>query len=453
MMRRHAGDLSQISVRLCGGCLRAPQRSCSIAAWLPENPVAQGGLWVGAAGLAVAALRKAATAGLVAARRRAVVTAHVESRDDVYRWLMAWLARRPCAAEGPDFTVAATPAGPAERGASPVRCVPAPGSHLLHYRGAWLLLEREQAELRAGASAAPGQPRVPETLRLSCLRPHRDRLFALIAEAREQWLDEERGRLSVHHHDLYGNWERATPRRSRPLASVVLPGGLRESLLKDAEEFLGAEEWYAARGIPYRRGYLLHGPPGTGKSSFVAALCAHLSLPVYVLSLSAAELTDERLLELLVQMPQRSAVLCEDIDAAFAGREGTTRLSFSGLLNALDGVGAPEGRILFVTTNHPDRVDPALLRPGRVDVSAEFPLLGPQAAADMVTNFYAAAPEGPRAAAAEAVARCVRLLAEADPAGSAGVSPAALQGVMLAHKRDPAAGAAAFAARHCAAGC
>lgn len=74
-------------------------------------------------------------------------------------------------------------------------------------------------------------------------------------------------------------------------------------------------------GIPYRRGYLLHGPPGCGKSSYITALAGELERGICVLNLSERGLTDDRLNHLLAVAPQQTIVLLEDIDAAFSSRE------------------------------------------------------------------------------------------------------------------------------------
>ena len=91
-------------------------------------------------------------------------------------------------------------------------------------------------------------------------------------------------------------------------------------LVTDVEKFLNGSRWYYDRGIPYRRGYLLHGPPGSGKTSFVLALAGHLDFNICVLSLSDSGMTDDRLNHLLTQAPPRSIILLEDIDAAFNHR-------------------------------------------------------------------------------------------------------------------------------------
>ena len=132
------------------------------------------------------------------------------------------------------------------------------------------------------------------------------------------------------------------------------------------------------RGIPYRRGYLLHGPPGGGKTSFITALAGELGYDICVLNLGEAGLTDDRLAHGLSNLPPRSIALLEDIDAAFTQREASDHsqsrsyVTFSGLLNALDGVSAGEERVTFMTTNHLTRLDPALVRPGRADVLQEI---------------------------------------------------------------------------------
>ncbi|VDO53640.1 unnamed protein product [Onchocerca flexuosa] len=171
-------------------------------------------------------------------------------------------------------------------------------------------------------------------------------------------------------------WRRfGTPMRKRPLTSVVLDDGVANSIVNDFQE-------YTERGIPYRRGYLFYGPPGSGKSSFIAALASYFGYSVCMLSLSERTLDDDRLNHLLNTPPPYSVVVLEDVDAAFGSRddpvqsakayEGLTRVTFSGLLNAIDGVASADERILFMTTNHIDRLDPALIRPGRVDVKQYF---------------------------------------------------------------------------------
>ena len=117
-----------------------------------------------------------------------------------------------------------------------------------------------------------------------------------------------------------GSWRLCTRRSPRPLSSVVLTDPqLAASLLADAQEFLDSEPWYAQRGIPYRRVYLLHGPPGTGKTSFVTALAGELRLSIYMVLLSSPRLTDEMLTDLLSEAAPRSILLLEDVDSIFAG--------------------------------------------------------------------------------------------------------------------------------------
>ena len=172
------------------------------------------------------------------------------------------------------------------------------------------------------------------------------------------------------------------PRRVRELDSVVLPHGKRDEIVHDVHRFLSRSAWYAKRGIPYRRGYLLHGAPGSGKTSFITALAGHLDFHICLLNLAERGMTDDKLTHLMSNAPERSILLLEDIDAAFLGRTATSQerqpdgyqpnVTFSGLLNALDGVASGESRIIFMTTNHLERLDPALIRPGRVDIICEL---------------------------------------------------------------------------------
>jgi len=122
---------------------------------------------------------------------------------------------------------------------------------------------------------------------------------------------------------------------------------------------------------------LLYGPPGTGKTSFTQAIAGAKNFNLCYVNLSKKDLNDESFNRMLQEAPTKSILLLEDIDALFdEQREGgelhSGDLTFSGFINALDGVRSQEGQILFMTTNHREKLNPALLRPGRTDYEVEL---------------------------------------------------------------------------------
>jgi len=216
-----------------------------------------------------------------------------------------------------------------------------------------------------------------ETVQLTTFGKQKTLFVDILESARQMALSEVSGKTLMY--TVIGTeWRQfGHPRQRRPLNSVVLDAGVGEGIVQDVTEFVNSVSWYRDRGIPYRRGYLLHGPPGCGKTSFITALAGELEYSICVLNLSDRSMSDDRLQHRLADAPENSIILLEDIDAAFVSREdssvsdaaykGLNRLTFSGLLNAIDGVTSTEGRIVFMTTNYLDRLDPALIRPGRVD--------------------------------------------------------------------------------------
>lgn len=128
------------------------------------------------------------------------------------------------------------------------------------------------------------------------------------------------------------------------------------------------------------------------------ALAGALDYNICIINLSENIMTDDRLQYLFSVVPERSFILLEDIDAAFASRSQPTsqqqgaaasqKVTFSGLLNAIDGIASSEERIIFMTTNHIERLDPALLRPGRVDVQQYFGNVTLFQASKMFLQFY-----------------------------------------------------------------
>jgi chaperone BCS1 len=210
----------------------------------------------------------------------------------------------------------------------------------------------------------------------------------LMKEMKRVYVLAKRDFIALHHSDVSPQramWTNDRDVACRSLDSLSLPNGLCEEALRDLAAFRQGYEFYRGR-IPYRRGWLLEGPPGNGKSSFVLAIASHLHSDIYHLSLNNRGLDDAALKRLLVGEDLDAApriFVLEDIDCLFANRaplaeddtdsdNNTSRVTFSGLLNALDGVGSPENTLIIMTTNYPERLDAALIRPGRVDRRFRF---------------------------------------------------------------------------------
>lgn len=138
-----------------------------------------------------------------------------------------------------------------------------------------------------------------------------------------------------------GGWSKAVTKQARAVESVILDDTTAESIIRDATDFLGSADWYQTHGVPYRRGYLLYGPPGCGKTSFAQVLAGALKLDLCMLTLSDPSLDDQSLAECFRDAPQHALILLEDVDAVFHHREAQgqnkSQVTFSGLLNAIDG--------------------------------------------------------------------------------------------------------------------
>ncbi|KAJ3437714.1 putative atpase [Anaeramoeba flamelloides] len=190
------------------------------------------------------------------------------------------------------------------------------------------------------------------------------------------------------------SWDKDTS-NTKPIKMdfVILPEGNSDGIVDDCKKFLKRQKVYERLGIPFRRGYLFYGPPGCGKTTTVRALAGELNIPICIMSLSNGELNDDGLLNLINKAPRPCIMLLEDVDSCFVQREASekkdqNRVSFSGLLNCLDGIGSQEGRLFFLTTNHIDRLSPALIRPGRVDQKIFFPLAQKPQTERLFLKFY-----------------------------------------------------------------
>ena len=176
-----------------------------------------------------------------------------------------------------------------------------------------------------------------------------------------------------------------------------------DDLVRDIETFARRGEWYAKRGIPYKRGYMFYGPPGTGKSTTVRVLMSKLGYSIATINLSCPMITDAWFEHLIKTLPHRCVLLIEDVDSLFPEPElsihgkvvkktrtmaAAKGVSFNGFINALDGVAVRTGLLYFLSTNHFERLDPALLRDGRCDVRHEIGFAGVTQIERIVSNFF-----------------------------------------------------------------
>jgi chaperone BCS1 len=310
--------------------------------FLDGNPYFSAGFGLGILGTGLAALRGAGKAAMTMAQRHLLVTLEVTSKDKAYPWVLQWLttqAQRSRSSVSQHITVDTVTQRLANgKSATRFEFTPCPGRHVMWYEGRVLVVDRVREQ--ATVDLHTGQPW--ECVKLTAIGNGRELFQSFLAEAQAHAAAKQEATTIV-----YTNWGTewrpfGTPRRRRPLHSVVLDDGIAEHVLTDVREFVASTQWYIDRGIPYRRGYLMHGPPGCGKSSFVAALAGELGYDICILNLSDAGLTDDRLAHALSTTPPSSLVLLEDVDAAFVYRDPKDRRSshvtFSGLLNALDGV-------------------------------------------------------------------------------------------------------------------
>ncbi|KAI8945028.1 P-loop containing nucleoside triphosphate hydrolase protein [Xylaria longipes] len=389
-------------------------------------------------------------------------TIHISSTDDIYVHLMTWLSRQPkmvnsralmaetvskTAWEDEDeSTVARDRSGlylnfsNQEARATP-QYIPAIGLHNFWWKGQYFRLHRKKESVfEDGSNGGISTFKDKEDLIISCLWRSPEPIKELLAHAKEQYYCDHQARTIVKRPNPQfmrrgrNNWQQVANRPVRDMKTVVLDQQQKLLVLADMNEYLhpATPRWYANRGIPLRRGYLFHGPPGTGKTSLSFALAGVFGLDIHVISLLEPTLTEEDLSSLFSSLPRRCVVLLEDIDTAGLRRpadelraaERTGRnekehsrkdetpqtttndikelakvlkketedqkkgISLSGLLNAIDGVASHEGRVLIMTTNVPESLDDALIRPGRVDLQVEFTYATKEQAKELFIRMY-----------------------------------------------------------------
>lgn len=207
------------------------------------------------------------------------------------------------------------------------------------------------------------------------------------------------------------NWSHNNFRCKTRISNVILQNRAEMDIEKDVHTFLHSKDLYNQHGKTWKRGYLFYGPPGTGKTTLVKGIATKTQYNIYNVKLSRFK-SDENMENLFREIPSKSIVLFEDVDCMgnlthkrdpniTERNESETDLanvtrknkpvgekpSLSTLLNFIDGINSPEGIIIIMTTNHMEKLDPALLRDGRIDMRVHLKLCTKQQIIDLVENF------------------------------------------------------------------
>lgn len=293
--------------------------------------------------------------------------------------------------------------------------------------------------------------KLPKRHRLTLLTPYLDHV-ANKAEEFERVSRERRLFTNNGHGSYESGWSAVPFRHPSTFETLALDRDQKQQLMDDLKAFSEGKEFYHKIGRAWKRGYFLHGPPGSGKSSLIAAMANFLHYDVYDLELTKVSDNSE-LRALLIQTSNRSIIVIEDIDCSIdltvtgdrlmsssAVHKNTTRhhtvdnngeidngrVTLSGLLNFTDGLWSccGEERIIVFTTNHKDNVDPALVRCGRMDVHVNLGTCGMHAFKALVKNYL----ELDSHALFDVVESCIR--------SGGGLTPAQIGEILLRNRRD-----------------
>lgn len=187
----------------------------------------------------------------------------------------------------------------------------------------------------------------------------------------------------------YGNWEQTDFINKKKLDTIFLPEKQLETIINEVEIFNNNSEKYEELCVPHCSIFLFYGIPGSGKTSLIHAIASHFNFNIATF-VFGKDVDDRIAKKALQKIPENTMLVIEDIDCLFGSRkpcdEHRNDVTFSGLLNILDGINHVKDLLIFVTTNHIDKLDPALKR--RVHHFVKFDYATKKQKQDMILKYF-----------------------------------------------------------------
>lgn len=242
------------------------------------------------------------------------------------------------------------------------------GVHIVFYKKQLLFIHYEK-----GADSI--SERVKETIIITKFGRSKNLFEEFIKEI--DLKNEDKNKLKLYKMD--DGWYYCNKFPKRNLNTIFIEKQKKDLIVNNIKKFIEKESWYVEKGIPYQYGILLHGSPGTGKTSLIKALASELNYNIYYLSPSKLGNIEKA----ITTCSNNSIVVIEDIDTNKVIHKRNKKkseesellsflqINFSDILNSIDGLSNVHGRILICTTNHLNHLDQALIRPGRFDLLIE----------------------------------------------------------------------------------
>ena len=352
---------------------------------LETNIIASGGLFVMVVGGIMTTIYRIFPPIIEFLKRCFIVVMDISNNDDTFKWFNKWLATTNYAKRTNLLSVISRSRNTDHK--KPILYfVPAPGNHLFFYKGRVIWIHRNREKMQGGANS---MPILFEQYTITMLGRNKNILKQMLMDARDYNYKLEQDKVKIYVNTDW-EWYKVQCQTPRKLNTVILKNRLQYEVLDDIKEFFKKEKWYNKMGIPYRRGYLLYGCPGTGKTSLVKALAGELDIPIYILNISK-DMKEDKFQSLISDVPQKSIIVIEDIDCLFTKKRKIDKkynITFKTILNSIDGLISPYGTLLFLTTNHKLKLDDALIRPGRIDRQYKIDKMDKEQVEDFFKLFY-----------------------------------------------------------------